>query len=88
MTGDADLSGWIEPEQRAVVVYLPLRSVERQLQAGDNPRFELLSARIQELRGDNRLAGIEVAAEITNERGEPALQVKLTPRLFSSAGER
>lgn len=73
------IAGWIEPDQRAVVVYLPLCSVERQLLEGDDERFECLSARIRELRGNGRLAGIDVAAAVSHEKGEAALKVSLAP---------
>lgn len=74
------LDGWIAPEQRAVVIYLPLRSVERELQDVDE-RFTRLSERIRELSAEGRVAGVEVAVTVTAQKGEPALEVKLTPAL-------
>jgi DNA-binding MarR family transcriptional regulator len=77
--GEQDLDGWISPEQRCIVVYLPLRSIEQDLFRGHDSRYALLGDRIRELVADGRLAAVEVAANVTAQRGEPALEVSLAP---------
>ena len=68
----------IEREQRRVVIYLPVRDVEAELQ-GAAGGFRELSARIRELTDAGRVARVEIETTISAQGGVPALQVALTP---------
>jgi hypothetical protein len=78
--GQPGLEGWIAPERRAVVIYLPLRTIEAALQ-GAGAHLEALGRHIRDLLAAGRVGEVQVAATITMQRGEPALEVVLTPDL-------
>jgi hypothetical protein len=86
VAGELGLEGWIAPEQQAVVLYLPLRSIERELRGGDE-RFSRPADRIRELTTDGRVAGVEVGGTVTSQKGEPSLEVRLAPTLEPPALE-